>query len=45
MPFFVQFTKVKQKIELYKKSKENFDSLSLDSRFKILNHEIKKAKI
>jgi len=33
MPFYVQFTKVKQKNEIHKKSKDNFVFLSFDFEF------------
>ena len=42
MPFFFQFTKVKQIIGICKKSKENFNSLSFGFQFKILNSKIRK---
>ena len=41
MPFYVQFTKVKHKNEICKKSKENFVFLSFDFRFKILKSKIR----
>ena len=42
MPFYVRFTKVKQKIDICKKSKENFIFLSFSFRFEILKSKVGK---
>ena len=41
MPFYIQFTKVKQIFDICKKSKENFNFLSFGFRFKILKPKIR----